>query len=136
MLRSEVLPAPLGPITEISSPERTDRVTPSTARTPPKCFDTPEMVSCVSFEEMLPPFTSPDTMPPAFPRPSAGPHMRATMAGMMQTRVAEGNGLCHCRGLLLLPLLSPRPRRETIGARNLRRRVVKRGPSGNPSDDS
>src|SRR6516164_3621172 len=100
MLRSEVLPAPLGPITEISSPERTDRVTASTARTPPKCFDTPEMASCASFE---------DTMPPAFPRPSAGPHMRATMAGMMQTRVAEGNGLCHCRGLLLLPLLSPRP---------------------------
>jgi G3E family GTPase len=25
------------------------------------------------------------------------------MAGMMQTQVAEGNGLCHCRALLLLP---------------------------------
>src|SRR5215468_6058152 len=78
MLRSEVLPAPLGPITEISSPERTDSVTASTARTPPKCFDTPEMASCTSFEETLLPFTSPDTMPPAFPRPSAGPHMHAT----------------------------------------------------------
>src|SRR5690348_6205366 len=77
MLRSEVLPAPFGPMTDISSPERTESVTPSTARTPPKCFDTPEMTSCASPGETPQPFTSPDTMAPAFPRPSAGAHMRA-----------------------------------------------------------
>jgi hypothetical protein len=32
------------------------------------------------------------------------------MAGMMQTQMAEGNGLCHCRALLLLP--SCRPARD------------------------
>src|SRR5271156_5526264 len=77
MLRSEVLPAPFGPMTEISSPERTESVTAPTALTPPKCFDTPEMASCVSPGE-TPPFTSSDTMPPAFPRPSAGARMHAT----------------------------------------------------------
>jgi G3E family GTPase len=38
------------------------------------------------------------------------------MAGMMQTRVAERNGLCHCSALLLMPVLSPRQQRETIAA--------------------
>src|SRR5438105_7519202 len=78
MLRVKGLPAPCGPITEISAPERTESVTASTARTPPKCFETPEMASCASLGETSPPFTSPDTIPPAFPRPSAGAHMRAT----------------------------------------------------------
>jgi hypothetical protein len=36
------------------------------------------------------------------------------MAGMMQTQMAEGNGPCHCRALLLLPILPLRQRRETI----------------------
>src|SRR5215467_10303231 len=75
MLRSEVLPAPFGPMTEISSPERTESVTASTARTPPKCFDTPEMASCTSFAEM--PSISPDTMPPAFPHLRPPRNMRA-----------------------------------------------------------
>src|SRR6478609_596435 len=35
-LKSEDLPAPLGPITEKSSPSRTENVTPSRARTPAK----------------------------------------------------------------------------------------------------
>src|ERR1700760_969104 len=70
MLRSEVLPAPFGPMTEISSPERTESVTASTARTPPKRFDTPEMASCTSPVETSLPFT------PAFPRPFARAHMR------------------------------------------------------------
>src|SRR5205085_2196026 len=135
MLRSEVLPAPFGPMTEISSPERTESVTASTARTPPKCFDTPEMASCASAEESLPPFTPPDTVPSAFPRLPPARICAPLMAGMMQTRVAERNGLCHCRALLLTPVLSPRPRRETIGARFLRRRMVKRGPTGNHACD-
>src|SRR3954447_25885827 len=131
MLRSEVLPAPFGPMTEISSPVRTESVTASTARTPPKCFDTPEMTSCVSPEETSPPFTS----PPAFPRPSATPQCVPLIAVMMQTRVAEGNGLCHCRALLLLPVLWPRSRRETIGAGTSRRRMVKRDLIGDPAYD-
>ena len=39
-LSSEVLPAPLGPITETISPRSTPNVTSSMAHTPPKCFDT------------------------------------------------------------------------------------------------
>src|SRR5215468_1799156 len=38
------------------------------------------------------------------------------MAGMMQTQMVERNGLCGCRNLLLIPVLSRRHRRETIGA--------------------
>src|SRR6516164_6885511 len=48
MLRSEVLPAPFGPMIDTSSPRRTDSETFSTARTPPKCFETAEMASWVS----------------------------------------------------------------------------------------
>src|SRR5580704_12926409 len=132
MLRSEVLPAPFGPMTEISSPVRTESVTASTARTPPKCFDTPEMTSCASPGETSPAFTS----PPAFLALQLARICAPLMAGMMQTRVAEGNGLCHCRALLLLPVLWPRPRRETIGAGYPRRRMVKRGPIGDSAYDS
>src|SRR3974377_1193448 len=69
MLRSEVLPAPFGPIIDISSPWRRDSDTLSTARTPPKCFDTSEMASCVSLAVPLTPFKLSDTRPPAFPHP-------------------------------------------------------------------
>src|SRR6516225_4258081 len=68
MLRREVLPAPFGPMIETRPPRGTESVTFSTARTPPKCFDTPEMASCVSPAAT---FTSPDTRPPAFPHPPA-----------------------------------------------------------------
>src|SRR5271165_350485 len=135
MLRSEVFPAPFGPMTEINSPERTESVTVSTARTPPKCFETPVTTSCASPGETLPPFTSPDTMPPAFPRLPLARICAPLMAGMMQTQAAEGNGLCDCRALLLTVALSLRRRRETIGAEISRRRVVKRGPTGNSAYD-
>src|SRR5262245_3083770 len=45
MLRSVVLPAPLGPITDISSPCRTSRLTRLTAWTPPNDFETSWMES-------------------------------------------------------------------------------------------
>ena len=40
MFRSEVLPAPFGPIIEAIAPRRTAIETSSTARTPPNRFDT------------------------------------------------------------------------------------------------
>src|SRR6186997_261300 len=40
-LKSVVLPAPLGPISARRSPGATVRLTPSTARRPPKCLATP-----------------------------------------------------------------------------------------------
>src|SRR5215813_496680 len=46
MFSSEVLPAPLGPMTETISPRLTSSVTSSTARTPPKRFDTAVAASC------------------------------------------------------------------------------------------
>src|SRR6059036_335194 len=46
MLRSVVLPAPLGPITERISPRGTSRLTRVTACTPPKAFDTSRISSC------------------------------------------------------------------------------------------
>src|SRR5487761_1204976 len=48
MFKSEVLPAPFGPMIEMSSPPRTDRLTPATARTPPKCLETSETTSVSS----------------------------------------------------------------------------------------
>src|SRR5437870_5193208 len=45
MLRSEVLPAPFGPITETSSSGPTSRSTPLTAWTPPNDWETPWMLS-------------------------------------------------------------------------------------------
>jgi hypothetical protein len=38
-LNTVVLPAPLGPISVNTSPRRTSKLTPLTARTPPKCMD-------------------------------------------------------------------------------------------------
>src|SRR5215472_14653835 len=70
MLRSEVLPAPFGPMTETSPPRRTDSETVSTARTPPKCFETSEMTSCSAPETTAGAVRLPDTLPPAFPHPS------------------------------------------------------------------
>src|SRR5216683_6978473 len=71
MLRSEVLPAPFGPMTETSPPRRTERVRLSTARTPPKCFDTPEMASWVSPDAPAATLKLPNTRPSAFPHPPA-----------------------------------------------------------------
>src|SRR5579862_1697511 len=48
MLSSEVLPAPFGPMIEVRLPRRTASETSSTARTPPKCLETPETVSSMS----------------------------------------------------------------------------------------
>src|SRR5215469_10507198 len=124
MLRSEVLPAPFGPMTEISSPGATVSVTASTARTPPKCFDTAEIASWASRDGTLPPFTSPDTIPPAFPSPSTARICAPLMAGMMQTQMTEGNGLCHCRALLLLPGFLRSVLNEPLGSEPAWRRVV------------
>src|SRR5690348_10579071 len=69
MLRSEVLPAPLGPMTETTSPLRTAKDTSSTAQTPPKCLDTATAESCAA---PAPPSASAGVgfMIPAFlPRP-------------------------------------------------------------------
>src|SRR5262245_61101226 len=66
MLRSDVLPAPLGPMIDTSSPPWTDSETFSTARTPPKCFDTLAMASCVSPEVSAAALKLRDTMPPHF----------------------------------------------------------------------
>src|SRR6516165_1599216 len=71
MFSSEVLPAPFGPMIDISSPRRTDSDRLSTARTPPKCFDTSAMASCVAPAAALAPFKLSDTRPPAFPHPPA-----------------------------------------------------------------
>src|SRR5262245_12792784 len=60
MLRSEVLPAPFGPMTERISPWRTSRLTSSTAVTPPNCLATPATRSCSS------PASNPAS-PPDFP---------------------------------------------------------------------
>ena len=68
MLRSEVLPAPFGPMIEVSPPRRTSSEMSSTARTPPKCLDTPETASSGSLSftaELL--LKVLDTIPPAFP---------------------------------------------------------------------
>jgi hypothetical protein len=46
MFSSEVLPAPLGPMTETISPRVTSSVTFSMARTPPKRFATAVAASC------------------------------------------------------------------------------------------
>src|SRR6516162_9105655 len=46
MFNSEVVPAQLGPMTETISPRVTSSVTFSTARTPPKRFDTAVAASC------------------------------------------------------------------------------------------
>src|ERR1700757_2828766 len=118
MLRSEVLPAPFGPITEISSPEWTESVTASTARTPPKCFETPEMASCASPEETSLPFTPTDTMPPAFPHPSANAHMHAIYGRHDADAGGKTQWLCPCHGLLLPPVLPPCLRHETILSRS------------------
>src|SRR5271168_824277 len=76
MLSSEVLPAPFGPIIEVSPPRRTDSEISSTARTPPKCFETPETASSISPPAGAPrPLTLPDTMPSAFPRLPAASSM-------------------------------------------------------------
>src|SRR5271163_157618 len=75
MLRSEVLPAPFGPMIETRPPRATENVTLSTARTPPKCFDTLEIASCVSLAAALAAFKLPDTRPPAFPHPPLYPLM-------------------------------------------------------------
>src|SRR5579864_6897507 len=48
MLRSEVLPAPLGPMTDTISPLRTAKDTSSTAQTPPKCLETATAESCAA----------------------------------------------------------------------------------------
>src|SRR5271170_2402704 len=48
MFRSEVLPAPLGPIIEAIAPRWTAIETSSTARTPPNRFDTAVTVSNAS----------------------------------------------------------------------------------------
>ena len=47
-LKSVVFPAPLGPMMARRSPGRTSRLTPSTARRPPKARDTPDSVSAES----------------------------------------------------------------------------------------
>src|SRR5215467_676086 len=68
MLSKEVLPAPFGPMIEISSPRPTERDTPSTARTPPKCFEMAEIASCSSPGAAFSSFIS-CTKSLAFPHP-------------------------------------------------------------------
>jgi len=48
MLRSEVLPAPFGPMMERMRPLGMSTDTSSTAVTPPKCFDTPAIDNCAA----------------------------------------------------------------------------------------
>ena len=48
MLKSVDLPAPLGPMTEKTSPARTSRLTPESAARAPKLFDTPSTASTIS----------------------------------------------------------------------------------------
>src|SRR6516225_2331658 len=92
MLRSDVLPAPFGPMIEINSPRSTASATSSTARTPPKCFETSDTVSCTLSEGVPLPFKLSDTLPPAFPHPPAAHVCTPLMAGMMQTHARYGNG--------------------------------------------
>src|SRR5258708_28898119 len=80
MLRSEVLPAPFGPITETSSSRPTSRSTPLTAWTPPNDLETPWMLSwaLMGRSERRPP---PRFAAPAHggrpPPPRASPDRRA-----------------------------------------------------------
>src|SRR6058998_286070 len=76
MLRSVVLPAPLGPMTDSISPRGTSRLTRVTACTPPKAFDTSRISSCAlttatSFCRMgprrPPPRPPPEQVAPAKP---------------------------------------------------------------------
>src|SRR6266446_320281 len=82
MLRSEVLPAPFGPITETSSSRPTSRSTPLTAWTPPNDLETPWTLSwaLMGRSERRP--------PPHFGPPAHGgrrPRRQASQAG----RVAD-----------------------------------------------
>src|SRR4029450_8332898 len=54
MLSSDVLPAPLGPITEIKSPRLTSRLTRLTACTPPNAFETSWICRSVLIERSNP----------------------------------------------------------------------------------
>src|SRR5215471_3258218 len=66
MLRSEVFPAPLGPMTDTISPRRTAKDTSSTAHTPPKCLDTATAESWAASAPPLPEPAGWGLMAPAF----------------------------------------------------------------------
>src|SRR5438445_4375013 len=72
MLRSEVLPAPFGPITETSSSGPTSRSTPLTAWTPPNDLETPWMLSWALMERSARRRLAPP------PRGGRGPRRRAS----------------------------------------------------------
>src|SRR5216683_7644826 len=62
MFRSEVLPAPLGPMIEAIAPRLTAIDTSSTARTPPNRFDTAVAASKMSSEVPADAAVAPTTM--------------------------------------------------------------------------
>src|SRR5712671_6577062 len=117
MLRSEVLPAPFGPMIEAISPRRTEIDTSSTARTPPNRFETAVAArssSSAGFGNRAPP-------------KEFGRHMRqrygwhdADAIKRMQP-VTWLTGLSLGRGSALLPLTG---RRGTIAAEQREARVT------------
>src|SRR5205823_5100807 len=118
MLRSDVLPAPFGPMIEVMPPRRTEIDTPSTARTPPNRFDTPaaaSRTSSASADPMLAPVAMPLALLPknhdgALQR-RYGSHDAGAIARMQHVASRPANvsgiGVASRR----LPL---RPPRETI----------------------
>src|SRR3954454_20442393 len=63
MLRSEVLPAPFGPMTEVMPPRLTEIDTSSTARTPPNRFETAAAARRTSSGPSAVPVHAPRAMP-------------------------------------------------------------------------
>src|SRR5262245_48056727 len=117
MLRSEVLPAPFGPMIETRLPRPTESETPSTARTPPKCFDTPEMASWVSRAAPVETFELPEAtsarisspagyslMPHPYGRHTADAYKRMQCLAYYPGRISRGD-------------LQPRRSHETIRIR-------------------
>src|ERR1044071_1276232 len=118
MFRKEGLPAPFGPIIEVMPPRRTEIDTSSTARTPPKRFDTPAAASrtpsCASVGPV-----APRAMPLALLPKTMTAHCSAVMAAMMLAQPRECNTLrprlADVSGLgLASPHLPHRTTRETI----------------------
>src|SRR5580700_1155280 len=76
MLRSEVLPAPFGPMIEAISPRRAENVTSSTARTPPNRLETAVAASRRSSEVPADAAVPPTTILPASSRKTQWRPMR------------------------------------------------------------
>src|SRR5258707_793553 len=106
MFRSDVLPAPLGPMIEAIAPRLTVIDTSSTARTPPNRFDTAVAASKISSEAPADAWVPPTAMLSASSQKRHGGSCAAVMAGMMRTQSRECNRV-RFRTRAIGPLPSP-----------------------------